>query len=100
MSAKPSTHSGAVVVVKDTSREACAKLDTPTLDERVYRTFHDNRGLSTRREIASFMEEQASTISGSVNRLIKAGLLVVRGTCECNVTGRNVECLCTAKGLA
>ena len=81
-------------VVKDTSREAYAKLDTPTLDERVYRAFHDNIELCTRREIAAFMNEQASTISGAVNRLAKQGLIVVAtGRIKCQITGRMVECL-------
>lgn len=80
-------------MVKDTSREAYAKLDTPTLDERVYRAFHDNEDLSTRREIAYFMDEQASTIAGAVNRLIKSGMIVVLGTTTCEITGRTVEAL-------
>lgn len=100
MSDKPSTHSGAVAVVKDTSREAYAKLDTPTLDERVYRAFHDNNELSTRREIARFMDEQASTIAGAVNRLIKSGMVVVLGKTECDVTGRKVEALYLPRDLA
>lgn len=93
MSAKPSTHSGAVAVVKDTSREAYAKLDTPTLDERVYRAFHDDDYICTRRELAYCMDEQASTIAGAVNRLIKSGMIVVLGKTECEITGRTVEAL-------
>lgn len=89
-------HSGAVAVVKDTSREAYAKLDTPTLDERVYRVLHDNQELCTRREIAYFMREEASTISGAINRLIKSGaVFVLPQKVECEITGRKVECLDT-----
>lgn len=80
-------------MVKDTSREAYAKLDTPTLDERVYRAFHDNEELCTRREIARYMGEEASTIAGAVNRLVKAGMIKIEGRVTCNVTGHRVECL-------
>ena len=94
MSAKPSTHSGAVAVVKDTSREAYRKLGVPTLDERVYNTLHGNKELCTRRELASHMGEEASTIAGAVNRLAKRGLIITDARkIKCQVTGRNVECL-------
>lgn len=80
-------------MVKPTSKAAYDKLDTPTLDDRVYDVLRRDISIFTRRELAHTMNEQASTISGSVNRLIKAGVVKVHGTVTCTITGRRVEAI-------
>lgn len=90
-------------MIKDTSKAAFDALDKETLDDRVYRALRvglqpghpggrEQYRLHTRREVARYMNEQASTISGAVNRLIKAGVVVVDfEPTKCWVTGRMVE---------
>ena len=86
-------------MIKPTSQAAYDALDKPTLDDRVYDCLRRNKDIFTRRELAHSMNEQASTISGSINRLIKAGVVHVAGTVECNITGRTVEAIMPVEEL-
>lgn len=86
-------------MVKPTSRAAYEQLDKPTLDDRVYDVLRRNKHLMSRRELAEHMGEQASTISGAVNRLIRARVVAVNGTVVCSITGRTVECICPVEEL-
>jgi hypothetical protein len=45
----------------------------------------------TRREVADKLNEQASTISGTVNGLIRKGAIAEGGNVPCKVTGRSVR---------
>ena len=51
----------------------------------------------TRREVAEFLDIQASTISGAVNRLLKVGTLITEqsnpGDRPCKVSGRHTNLL-------
>lgn len=84
---------------KPTSAAALRRLDVPTLDERVLATLRDDTTILTRRELAQAMNEQASTISGSINRLMKAQAVVVGANTTCRVTGRYVQAIYPAEEL-
>lgn len=47
----------------------------------------------TRREIARWMGDQASTVSGAVNHLVNSQRIKVVGLKTCDVTDREVEAL-------
>lgn len=66
------------------------------LDFRVLRAFHEgevvrNQFAQTRREVATRLLLQASTMSGAVNRLMDKGYLTKCGKISCYVTGKTVQ---------
>lgn len=54
----------------------------------------------TRREVADKLNEQASTISGTVNGLIRKGAIAEGGNVPCKVTGRSVRSIALVVDVA
>lgn len=88
------------MTVKVTSTAALYDLiasgDLGRLDQSVLNHLRPVTGVTvprTRRELASTLGIEASTISGAVNRLIKGGAVLVDGEARCLITGRNVEAI-------
>ena len=79
------------MTVRDTSIAAYIELRCTGIDGQVYTALRQHPGVRTRREVASLLRMQASTVSGAVNRLMKRGLVVENGTRECQVTGKRVN---------
>ena len=83
-------------MVKGTSKAVYGSLKAGKLGEKQNAVVQSMSlgGRYTRREIASVLHEEASSIAGRVNELIDSGYIRVFGTKACSITGKRVECLC------
>lgn len=79
------------MTIQESSKAALRELNTDTIDGKVYEVFAMGcvfkvggdptpYRVATRRECAEYLNMQASTVSGAVNRLLKAGWLRIDGT--------------------
>ena len=75
--------------------ELLASGELTRLERRILQAVHDLPTLRcTRRQIAQYLDDQASTVSGAVNRLIKRGIIPAPAyDIPCPVTGRLSEAI-------
>lgn len=90
------------MTIADTSiarfNQLCLSKGITKLDERVLAAFkygvvpgHPATAIRTRREAAAFLHDEASTVAGAVNRLLRRGKLRVTGKIMCFITHNKVE---------
>lgn len=78
--------------VRDTSLEAYYTADLSQQAKSVFNYLHAHQGM-TRREIASGLGIDVSSVAGRINELVKAGSVAENIQRKCSVTGRTAWAL-------